>query len=335
MAANRASFTSEVKKTLYTILPDHVSPCGSKIDWPIVADALKTRSGTEIPWLSIKNWFAYAKEKHKAWNELKQWTGIGWKENGCPDIDVNSEKWKAFHKVLGDCVLNSFNCSIMCERIYCFCNVILLQRYKAIAKGFLKHPLPDEEEWDKILRSGYATGERSYTPSSVAQKQKEVVTVAEGECEESGDSDNVQEFQQVEEVRTQELEIVHTEPKKRRSVETKSQPSKKSSKSSREEDIDTCLYQMKKSSASLSSKQFNSFDEVQNKLESMGIVEKYGDEFVVDILDSFRRTPGAVELFNSLRSDAARLHFLRKHCFLDDDDDVYRPDMPMDEDPFI
>lgn len=55
----------------------------------------------------------------------------------------------------------------------------------------------------------------------------------------------------------------------------------------------------------------------------MGIVAKYGEAFAVDILDSFRSTPGAIDLFTSLRSDAGRLHFLRKHCTLEDD--VYKP----------
>ena len=40
------------------------------------------------------------KERHGAWNELKKKIGIGWSKNGCPIVDVESEKWKGFVKVL-------------------------------------------------------------------------------------------------------------------------------------------------------------------------------------------------------------------------------------------
>uniref|UniRef100_A0A803MP24 Uncharacterized protein n=1 Tax=Chenopodium quinoa TaxID=63459 RepID=A0A803MP24_CHEQI len=55
----------------------------------------------------------------------------------------------------------------------------------------------------------------------------------------------------------------------------------------------------------------------------MGIVAKYGEAFAVDILDSFRNTPGAIDLLTSLHSNAGRLHFLRKHCQLKDN--AYKP----------
>lgn len=99
MSTSRASFTPDVVNTLFGILPDHVSPAGKKIDWEAVAATLKSRSGKSIPSLSIKNWFNNMKYKHKAWNELKSWTGNGLTENGCPNVDVDSEKWQAFVKV--------------------------------------------------------------------------------------------------------------------------------------------------------------------------------------------------------------------------------------------
>ncbi|KAL2905822.1 S-adenosylmethionine synthase [Bienertia sinuspersici] len=299
---SRASFTVDVKNILFEILPNHVDLSGGKVDWEIVAATLNTRTGKNIEPLSIKNWFTYMKDKHKAWNELKKWTGIGWTGNGCPDVDVASEKWQAFQK-----------------------------KYRSIAKGFLKNPLENEAEWDKILRSGYATSERSYTPASIkkihkevdTEKQKEVVTV---DAEESVDSDEVLGVGTL--TTGFDTCVVQIDPKKRKSTDSKSQLSKKGSKSSREEDINACLNQIKKSTVSQSSRPYCAFDEAQNKLESMGIVDKYGDEFAVDILDTFRKTPDAIELFNSLRSDNSRFHFLRKHCVLD----VYRPIMSMDED---
>ncbi|XP_021750978.1 uncharacterized protein LOC110716638 [Chenopodium quinoa] len=240
MSTQRASFTSDVVTILLGILPDHVfSLAGGKTDWDVVARTLNTRTGKNFTSLSIMNWFTNMKNKHKAWNELKNWTGIGW-SNGCPDVDVESEKWQAFVK-----------------------------RYRSIAKAFLKTPLENEEDWDKILISGYA---------------KEVLSV-EGsvEAESSWDPDNVHEI---------ETRITW--------------------------DIDACLDQLKRSS-----KPKNPFDEVLNILESMGIIAKYGEAFVVDILDSFRSIPGAIDLFTSLCSDVGRLHFLRKHCKLEDE--VYKP----------
>ena len=77
-------------------------------------------------------------------------------------------------------------------------------------------------------------------------------------------------------------------------------------------------------------KPINRFDEVYDILESMEIATKYGDEFVVDILDSFCSTPGAINIFVSLRNDNDKLRFLRKHCALADD--VYRREMPVDDD---
>ena len=64
-----------------------------------------------------------------------------------------------------------------------------MQRYKSIANVFLRTPLQNEAEWDKILRSGYASGERSYTPASIAiananALNEEVVTI---EAESSGE----------------------------------------------------------------------------------------------------------------------------------------------------
>lgn len=199
-----------------------------------------------------------------------------------------------------------------------------MQQYKAKVKGFLKTPLENEAEWDKILRSGYATGERSYTPASIGgNKQKEAIIDT---SEQSADSDEVPETNTLNK-RIQPY-IVEVNSNKRNSITCYEPPSKKNSRSSREDDINTCLEQLRKSCDSQTSKALNPFDEVQNKLEVMGIVDKYGDEFVVDILDSFRGTPGAIDLFNSLRSDTARLHYLRKHCLLEDD--VYKP-MPIDD----
>lgn len=203
-----------------------------------------------------------------------------------------------------------------------------MQRYKGNAKGFLKNPLENEEEWDKIFRSGYATGNKSYTPASIGKSAEEDLPVDGEDDEESADSEDVVEIVETPNTNVEPF-VVEIEPKKRKSLDSnKSILSKKSSKSSREEDIDACLNQMRKSSLSQSSKQQNAFDDVLNKLESLGIAAKYGEEFVVDILDIFRVTPGAIDLFNALRSDVGRLHFLRKHCGLEDD--VYKPVMPTD-----
>lgn len=68
----------------------------------------------------------------------------------------------------------------------------IINIYKGNAKAFLKTPLENEVEWDKILRSGYATGDLSFTPASLGMKQKEVFSVeADVEAEAFGDSDAV------------------------------------------------------------------------------------------------------------------------------------------------
>ncbi|XP_010670473.2 uncharacterized protein LOC104887519 [Beta vulgaris subsp. vulgaris] len=295
MSNSRANFTVDVVTVLLEILPEYVSP-GGRTNWDRVATTLNTRTRKCITAISIKNWFTNMKEKHKAWNELKKWTGIGWSEDGCPVVDTESEKWKGFVK-----------------------------RYKSIATVFLKKPLQNEAEWDKILRSGYATGDRSYTPASTV-KGKEVIAIeAEGSCNSKDTPPN--------DIQTPNNEskspIISIDIKKRKSSETSNMPKK----STRADDIDTCLDILRKSSVSQPPKPINRFDEVYDILESMRIAEKYGDEFVVDILDSFRSTLGAIDLFISLRSDRGRLHFLRKHCALSDD--VYRSDMSIDNDNML
>ncbi|KAL6513628.1 hypothetical protein OROGR_021114 [Orobanche gracilis] len=104
--------------------------------------------------------------------------------------------------------------------------------------------------------------------------------------------------------------IVAIDTEKRKSCEMRTMRFKKSTT---DRDIDTCIDIMRKSSRSQSSKPINKFDEVYEMVDSMWIAPKYGDEFVVDILDSSHNTPGAIILFISLLNDNDRCHFLKKH----------------------
>ncbi|KAL6538845.1 hypothetical protein OROMI_025171 [Orobanche minor] len=292
MSKERASFTSDIVTILLGILPEHVSPAGGKTNWKRVATTLNSQTGKYYTSTSVKNWFTNMKERHRAWNELKKWTGIGWSKNGCLIVDVEGEKWKGFVK-----------------------------RYKSVATVFLKTPLQNEAEWDKILQSGYAKGDRSYTPASVAKQDKfESIRVEDSDDSEYTPLDGIHDIEtHNNESKSSQSPTVSIDTKKRKSGDMHSMPSKKST---RDQDIDTCLDILRKSSMSQSSKSLNKFDEVYEILDSMGIALKYGDEFVVDILDSFRITAGAVDLFISLRNDKARRHFLKKHCVLLDDDKI-------------
>ncbi|KAL6513626.1 hypothetical protein OROGR_021112 [Orobanche gracilis] len=80
--------------------------------------------------------------RHKACDELKKWTDIGWSKNDGHVVDVEGEKWDDFVK-----------------------------SYEFVATMFLMIPLQNETEWDKLLHSGYAKGDRSYTPSICRQTE--------------------------------------------------------------------------------------------------------------------------------------------------------------------
>lgn len=114
MSTKRASFTPDIVTILLAILPEHVTPAGGKVDWDNVANILNTRTGKTFSAVSVKNWFSSMKEKHKAWKELKRWTGLGWGPNNCPQVDLQSEKWLAFSKVLVEysSLLNFYNVHI-------------------------------------------------------------------------------------------------------------------------------------------------------------------------------------------------------------------------------
>lgn len=110
------------------------------------------------------------------------------------------------------------------------------------------------------MRSGYATGDLSFTPASLGMKQKEVFSVeADVEAEAFGDSDDVHEI----ETHNSVIHpcIVPSESNKRKSIDSR-QAFRISSKRSREEDIDACLDQLRRSSVIQSSRPKNPYDEV-------------------------------------------------------------------------
>lgn len=235
MSTKRASFTSDIVTILLGILPDHVTPAGGKVDWDNVANILNQRTGKTFSAVSVKNWFSNMKEKHKAWRELKRWTGLGWGPNNCPLVDLESERWLAFSK-----------------------------KYKANGRSLLRTPFENEQEWNNIFKGGYASGDLSFTPASLRHKERE--DVDEVEDEGVGDSDDVP----GDETQTPNISIqppvARSDPKKRKSID--SQPSRISGKKSREEDIDACLDVLRRSSLSQSSKPKNAFDEVLSILDS-------------------------------------------------------------------
>uniref|UniRef100_A0A803LM94 Myb/SANT-like domain-containing protein n=1 Tax=Chenopodium quinoa TaxID=63459 RepID=A0A803LM94_CHEQI len=136
MSTKRASFTSDIVTILLGILPDHVTPAGGKVDWDNVANILNQRTGKTFSAVSVKNWFSNMKEKHKAWRELKRWTGLGWGPNNCPLVDLESERWLAFSK-----------------------------KYKANGRSLLRTPFENEQEWNNIFKGGYASGDETQTPN--------------------------------------------------------------------------------------------------------------------------------------------------------------------------
>lgn len=60
----------------------------------------------------VENYYSDCRNRFKAWHELKtKWTGIGWNEYGCVQVDTNSEKWKSFVHVYStffSCYVYSF-----------------------------------------------------------------------------------------------------------------------------------------------------------------------------------------------------------------------------------
>ena len=97
MSKRRATFENpDVVKALVAVLSDHVTPAGGKVDWKIVAATMQTRTGIHYDAGSIKNWYTNKKTKYHAWKTIKQWTGLGWKADGCPDVDTKGEKWLDF-----------------------------------------------------------------------------------------------------------------------------------------------------------------------------------------------------------------------------------------------
>ena len=117
MSKERASFTEDVVMVLLAILPEHITPASGKTNWQAIATTVNTRMGKHLSGKRIQNWFVNMKERHKAWNELKKWTGIGWSAKGCPIVDKHSEKWEFFLKVFN--VINSL------ITLYCFDYILI------------------------------------------------------------------------------------------------------------------------------------------------------------------------------------------------------------------
>ncbi|KNA13078.1 hypothetical protein SOVF_120050 [Spinacia oleracea] len=86
----------------------------------------------------VENYYSDCRNRFKAWHELKtKWTGIGWNEYGCVQVDTNSEKWKSF-----------------------------VHLHKGRPSAFLKRPLPFERKMQELFTGSFATGNLAWANNS-------------------------------------------------------------------------------------------------------------------------------------------------------------------------
>ncbi|KAL2903557.1 Phenylalanine--tRNA ligase alpha subunit [Bienertia sinuspersici] len=97
----RITWTNKAIETFLDLCLETKNSGCSKYDWDTITLRLNAQMGKIFEKKAVENFFSDCRSKFKAWYELKtRWTGIGWNEvTGCPMIDPNDEKWKAFIKL--------------------------------------------------------------------------------------------------------------------------------------------------------------------------------------------------------------------------------------------
>ncbi|KAL2900211.1 Aspartyl/glutamyl-tRNA(Asn/Gln) amidotransferase subunit B, partial [Bienertia sinuspersici] len=160
----RSSWTNKAIETFLDLCLESKNSGLTRYDWEIITLRLNAQIGKNLERKAVETTIVIVEKRFKAWHELKtKWTGIGWNEiTGCPMIDPNDEKWKAFVKL-----------------------------YKGKPSAFLKRPLPFEQKMHELFAGTFATGGMAWASNSSGPSffdKGKVVEVEEG----SGDSEDGQ-----------------------------------------------------------------------------------------------------------------------------------------------